>query len=196
MRAPLPYCPAMSPRLRIAALLAVGAFGVHQLRYLVAHGDGAGTALANEGHAYLGALAPAIAVLLGAAALEFLLALVARSGTAERRYRWIAVSASLLAVYIGQESLEGLLAGGHPAGFAAVVGGGGWGAVPLAGVIGLGITLLLRGADSVLAGAAQRRAAPFIPILSSRTTSAVDAPSLDPLAWHLAGRGPPTLLLN
>lgn len=184
----------MSSRLRIAALLAAGAFGVHQLRYVVAHGDGAGTALANEGHAYLAALAPPVAVLVGAAALDFLLALFLRSGATEHRYRWLAVTACLFAVYVSQESLEGLLASGHPAGLAAVLGNGGWVALPLAGVIGLGVTLLLRGADSVLARTTRRRHSHVVRISSSPARAALDKPTPDPLAWNLAGRGPPPLL--
>lgn len=189
----MPYFRSMS-RLRIAALLAAGAFGVHQLRYLLAHGDGAGAALASEGHAYLEALAPAVPVLLGAAALEFLLALVARRATPERRYRWAAVTTTLLAVYVCQESLEGLVAAGHPAGLAAVLGNGGWVAVPLAGVIGLGIALLLRGADRALAAAARSRYRTVVRIRSSRPTTRRDSRALAPLTCNTAGRGPPRLL--
>lgn len=186
----------MSDRLRIAALMAAGALGLHQLRYLVAHGDGASAALAREGHAYLGALAPAVAVLLGGAALEFLLRLAARRSAGEQGYRFLAVTAILLVVYVGQESLEALLTAGHPTGLAAVLGSGGWLALPLACLVGLGITLLLRGADRALAAAARRRDVPAGRIPPSRPATPLHLRPLAPLACNRAGRGPPRHLLD
>lgn len=186
----------MQSRLRTAALLGMGALAVHQLRYLIAHGDGAGAALAREGHAYLGALAPAVAMLAGVAALDFLLALAVRRRGNTGSYRWVAVTACLMAVYVGQESIEGLLAAGHPVGLAAVLGNGGWVALPLACAIGLGITLLLRGADLVLAAAGRRPQPPARRAPGARHSSPPVLWVSAPLARNLAGRGPPHPLLD
>src|SRR5947209_3221699 len=45
-------------KFRLAALLAVASFGVHQLRFVLAYGAGTTRALAHEGHAYLSIVAP------------------------------------------------------------------------------------------------------------------------------------------
>jgi hypothetical protein len=60
-------------RLRLAALLAAGALGVHELRYALAYGANAGRHAAEQGHAYLSVLIPL--VMLGAlvAAAQLLL---------------------------------------------------------------------------------------------------------------------------
>lgn len=186
----------MASRLRIAALLGSGALGLHQLRYLIAHGDGAGEALAREGHAYLSAIAPVIAIVVGVATLEFLLALAVRRDADNRRYRWVAVGGALLTIYIGQEMLEGVLAAGHASGVEAAFANGGWVAIPLAACLGLLITLLLRGADRALTARARcPRSEPARP-LAGPFARAVDLALLSPLACHLAGRAPPHLLIR
>ncbi len=180
----------------MTALVAAGAFSVHQLRYLLAHGDAAGQVLANEGHSYLTALAPLLAVLVGVALLDFLLTLLARrddTATPAGRARWGAVTVTLLAVYVCQESLEGLLSPGHPGGLDALIGNGGWVAAPLALAVGLVIALVLRTADRVIASLARHRPRPLVHVrrAARRSRPAAAAARRSPLASKLAGRAPP-----
>src|SRR4051812_40962155 len=100
-------------RVRLAAILALGAFALHQLRYLIAPGG----VSAAEGHRYMGDLLPPLSVLLLAA----LLATVLRGTEAASRTRVpparraLLFAGALLATYSGQELLEGLMAAGHSA---------------------------------------------------------------------------------
>jgi hypothetical protein len=173
----------------MAALMGAGAFGVHQLRFALSPDS----ARALHAHGYL---APVGAVLLGVLlfALAAALARIARGEVeAAPRVRrlWAGASASLIAVYCVQESIEGLLSHGALHGPFA---GGGWVALPLAIAVGLAIALVMRGAAAASeVAAATRRAhamsvavAPFDAILkpwSPRRSRAT--------ARHLAARGPP-----
>ncbi len=123
--------------LRLAALLSVGALGVHQLRYLIAYGGDARSALAAQSHGYLVPLAPLLAGLVVVVLAE-LVARAARGGAPAPRFAplWAGASLTLAAVFCAQEGIEGAPIGTH----------GGWVALPLATVIGLGIALLMRGA--------------------------------------------------
>jgi hypothetical protein len=180
-------------RLRLASILAVGAFSLHQLRYLIA----SGAPSATEGHRYMGDLLPALSVLVLAAILATLLrgtegASPARAPLARR----IAIfAAALLAIYGSQELFEGLMAG-HPMSLTAIVAHGGWVALPLAVAIGSLAALLLRlleGVERVIAVVHAERPlrsrAPAIrgtalPARAIRLASA-------PLAFGLARRPPP-----
>src|SRR6185312_7705531 len=115
-------------RVRLAAILAVGAFALHQLRFLIAFGDSSSAELAQQGHQYMSELLAPIAVLVLAGGLATLLRGTERaSPTRSPLVRRIAVfTAALLSIYVGQESLEGILAAGHPAGPAALFAHGGW----------------------------------------------------------------------
>ena len=184
-------------RLRAAALLGVGALAVHELRYLVGYGDQAGRMLAAHGHSYL-AIATTLAVLLLLTALAGFVARVARGGggrTAGGRTRRLAPAAAgaLFLIYSAQEFLEGLVASGHPGGFAGMYGNGGWTAVLFAAVFGLIVALLLRGADTVLARIAAHRRRE----LPRRAPTVLVRPALRAVAKplgisrNLAGRAPP-----
>jgi len=194
---------ATSPRLRATAALAVGAFGLHQGRYLLGHGEAGGDALAANGHGYLTLLVPLLALLAAAAAAQFLTALSRAGAPAglERTPRarfgavWLVATFALLATYAAQELLEGLLATGHPDGAAALLAGGGWWALPLALAIGLAVALLLRAATVAIEAAARRRGSrarrrerrpPAYPAWT-------DLPTLDVIGRNLAGRAPPLL---
>lgn len=185
--------------LRATAALAVGAFALHQLRYVLGFGDAASQALATHGHGYLALVMPLIALAVAIAAGQFLaqLAQARTSGEAGGRAGrfgrvWVAATVVLFATYAGQELLEGAVSAGHPGGIEAVLAGGGWWAFPLAAVIGLLVALVMRGADACLASAARRYHAP-----ARRTPArppllaAVDLPVARPIARNLAGRGPP-----
>jgi len=99
-----------------------------------------------------------------------------------------------MAIYVGQELVEGLLASGHPGGLHGVFGHGGWIAVPTAVAIGSLIALTLRVADAVIAFVAGRqrpgpRQRPGRP--RHCTPLSVALPRLAPLARVGAGRAPP-----
>jgi hypothetical protein len=181
--------------LRLAALMGAGTVAVHELRFLLHYGSDASAAV--QGHGYLVPLTPVVvgALLL---ALAGVVARVAR-GTPDRapRFRrvWAGASASLLAVYCAQESLEGVLAARRLDGLAAVLGDGGWIALPLAVALGLAIALVVRGAAAapeVLGGGRRSLAAPRVPPPAlAFHPPARWAPALAPAARHLAPRGPP-----
>lgn len=184
--------------LRATAALAVGAFALHQLRYALGYGDAAMQTLAAHGHGYLAIVTPLLAVVAAVAAGQFLaqLASARRSGRAGRdagRFGrvWMAAAGVLFATYAGQELLEGALSAGHPGGIAAVVGGGGWWALPLALAIGLVVALVMRGADACVARAARRRSLGSRRAVSQWRPASVDLPALRVLARNLAGRAPP-----
>ena len=167
MRLPVHPAPMMrsmrrrSPALRASALLGPAALAVHELRYLAGWGDDAEHALASHGHSYLGVATPLILLSLAVGVSAFL-ARLARGGEAPAGQSagiwrlWLSASAALLAIYVSQELVEGAFAPGHPEGLAGAFGNGGWIALPLATLFGALVTLLLRGAEAVLAHAAAR----------------------------------------
>jgi hypothetical protein len=173
--------------LRMAALMGAGAYGVHQLRFALTPANRA----TAHAHAYL---APVGTVLVGLLllALAAALARIARGHVDETprlRRLWPGTSASLVAVYCAQESIERLIAHGE-----SPLARGGWIAIPLAVVIGLAVALIARGvAAAGEVAAAERRApalavelAPFDALLrpwSPRRSRAAARPE--------AARGPP-----
>jgi hypothetical protein len=180
-------------KVRLASILAVGAFGLHQLRYLIALGGSS----AAEGHRYMSDLLPPIAVLVLAAALATLIR--GTEGAAPERTplaRRIAVFAgALLAIFVGQELLEGVLAG-HSGGPASVLSDGGWIALPLALAIGTVAALLahvLEGVERAIAVIhAERPLRARAPAVRGRALPARGLSlTLTPLAFGLARRPPP-----
>jgi hypothetical protein len=200
--------PSLGWRIRAGALIAIGALGVHDLRYLLAYHGHAGEELAMQGHAYLRFATPLIAGLLVLAAAAFATRLMRAYSTGHgdeprplpsSSRMWALASALLISVYSTQEWMEGLLASGHPGGIAAPYSHGGWVALPLALVIGLVIALLLRGAAVAIAvvaskGRARLRPAAPAQLPSSVARSVWSAPSLGALARRLAPRAPPALV--
>jgi len=178
--------------------MAGGAVSVHELRYALAYGMHSDEALAAQGHSYLRPLVPLLAGLLVCAFADLLLRWAratpnsehAPSGVSLARL-WAGASATLIATYAAQEWVEGMLAPGHPSGLEAIVGHGGWMAVPLAVAIGAAIALALRGPRAL---APPVIAVPF-PALPSAARARValqwQPPSPKPLARFLAARGPP-----
>jgi hypothetical protein len=134
-------------RVRLASILALGAFGLHQLRYLIAAGGSASA----EGHRYMADLLPPLAVLVLAAILATLLRGTegASPSRAPLARRITVFAGALLAIYAGQELIEGLMAGGHSVGLTALLANGGWVALPLAVSIGALAALLARALESV-----------------------------------------------
>lgn len=186
-----------------AGVVPAAAIAVHQLRYVLAFGPSAGIELQRQGHSYLHSLAPWIVVALAWAVGAFLSGLGrALSGhTTVPRYGlslaalWMVCATSLVAIYSGQEFLEGLLTTGHPAGLAGIFGYGGWWAIPAALCVGLVLAALLHGARWVLHEVASRRAPgpPSIPTPGGALPRPGDVslPRLAPLALGWCGRGPP-----
>lgn len=186
--------------LRASALLTAGALSLHELRYVAGWGSGAEQALAHQGHDYLSYAMP-IAVALVAAGLAQLLLRFANVRSQPQASRgmagcWLGASAALLAIYVSQEVVEGLLGGGHPGGVAGVFGNGGLVAVPLALTIGALIALAERGARA--ARAAPSRLGPAwldvlwpAPARPSLTTPPRPGAAAGELALRLSGRAPP-----
>jgi hypothetical protein len=104
---------------------------------------------------------------------------------------WGTSTALVLGTFAGQEALEALLVPeGH--GLAGLVGDGAWTVPVLAAGLGLGIALLVRGAQQALVRAARRAGRSHRGAsLPARRPHEAPAPRLVPMARRLAGRGPP-----
>jgi hypothetical protein len=180
-------------------LLPVAALGVHELRYRLAYGSRADSALAAQGHGYLDSLAPWLMLLLALALGTFLVrvagVLAGRpDGTPRRSFAalWLLSAASLVAVYSVQELLEGIFAAGHPGGLAGIYGHGGWWSLAASVALGAVVAAVLRLA-AVVVDVTARLAA----VVRRWSVSAAIAPRsvlLAPrpvLAGAAAGRAPP-----
>jgi hypothetical protein len=173
--------------LRMAALIGAGSYAVHQLRYALTPASGAPV----EAHAYL---APVGTVVVGLLLFALAAGLARIAGgcvdeAPDVRRLWAGTSASLMAVYFVQESIERLIAHGE-----SPFSDGGWIALPLALAVGLVIALVTRGAAAASEVAAAARRAPAIALGESAldTLLAVGpAPAVRVVARHQAARGPP-----
>jgi hypothetical protein len=182
---------------RLAAIVASGAFALHQLRYLLAFGSGSAD-LAEHGHRYMTDLLPAIAVLVLAGAVATLIRGTegaSPAGTPLAR-RTAIFAGALLAIYVAQESLEALLSAGDPAGPATLLANGGWLALPLALCIGTLSALLARALEGVERAIALVHAVRVRSRAPSVRGRALPARALRlafaPLAFGLARRPPPS----
>jgi hypothetical protein len=181
---------------RLAAILAVGAFALHQLRYLLAPS----AELAQQGHGYMTDLLPPIAALVLAAAIATLIRGTEGASPAPTPLgrRAVLFGVALLAIYVGQETLEGLMAAGHAGGFATSLTGGGWLALPLALAIGTLAAMLARALEAIERAIAivhaHRRVRSRPPTVRGRALPARGLRlALSPLAFGLARRPPPAL---
>jgi hypothetical protein len=188
-------------KFRVVALLGAGSVIVHELRYVLAYGSDAGTALAEQGHSYTPTFEALIALLLGAVVVRFLLSVTrAFRGVAPARkpmtFRrtWLAASAALLVLYTLQEGFEGAFAPGHPGGVIGVYGNGGWTSVLLSLIVGALIAVLsvlarrtIELVAARLAPVLPKTARPYVAWIPLRAS----AGRRDVLAWNLAGRAPP-----
>jgi hypothetical protein len=187
--------------MRGAALLVLGALAVHQLRYLLAFGPQSGEALHRDGHGYLAQVLPVLVALASAGLVAGLvagaLATSRGSGRAARLpARALIYAAALLLVFAAQELAEGLVAPGHPAGVAALVGGGGWLAAPLALILGLSAAIVERLLDRAERAISERLEAVARPAPAPEPQAVAAAPArvplpAMPLAFGLARRPPP-----
>lgn len=184
-------------RTQSASLIALGAFAVHQLRYLLAYGASTDDELARQGHTYLAHAMPLL-LGIGLAALTARLVRGVISGNApanERRIKATSYAIGIAAVFCCQELLEGVLVAGHATGIAAIFSAGGWAAMPLAAIFGVIAALIDRGIeaieDFVSPEAAQVHPAPGRVRLPEAPRQL--ARRLSPLALGLAQRPPPSL---
>jgi hypothetical protein len=182
----------------------LAALAVHQLRYILAFGGQANEELREQGHAYLSSFTPSIIVLCAVAFGCFLARLGRSWQRPEREHRpahplvrlWLVAAIGLLAIYVGQETLEGFFATGHPSGLVGVFGDGGLWSVPAALLVGAVLAFALRAADATVrfvSRIASRRGAQ-VPSRAPRATSrpeAVVVPCAVPLACSRGGRAPP-----
>lgn len=190
-------------RLAPLALMPPAAFAVHQLRYWFAFHGLMGPELQRQGHAYLHSLVPWIVLLMALAAGSFLRALGRALGghCSLPRYSlsfaalWLVCAASLLAIYVSQELLEGTFVTGHPAGLVGVFGYGGWWSIPAALGVGLVLAASFHGARWVLRETAQRHARrPPVVVRDAaavRPPRDVLLPRMAALAGGCSGRSPP-----
>jgi hypothetical protein len=187
---------------RSAALIALAALGVHQLRYLIAYGGESHEELARQGHGYLfGALPILIGFAIAALTATVLRAALTRlpsPSLGRPRIRALVYAAAILSVFVAQETTEGILFAGHPSGAAAALAAGGWIALPLALLFGALCALLdggLARLERAVASAGEAPRAPRArPGSSSRSRGRIEIPLASrPLAFGLARRPPPLL---
>jgi hypothetical protein len=197
---------ALAYRVRLVALLSAGALAVHQLRYLIAYGDQSHRVLVMHGHEYLSSVTQAVVVLVGLAIIGFLghlfaikrLPAAATEPAAPRADRlWLSGAIALTLVFFLQEFVEGQLEGANSSGLHGIFGHGGWIAVPLAIAIAGLVALLMRGAGTVIEHAIRRSCSSITtrPERSTRLFTIQRRVAADPVSGHLAGRGPPPLVL-
>jgi hypothetical protein len=181
---------------RVAAILAVGAVALHQLRYLLAPSAES----AQHAHGYMTELLAPIAVLILAAAIATLVRGTEGASPAHAPLgRRIALfGLALVAIHACQETLEGLMATEDAGGFiASSLTSGGWIALPLAFVVSIAAALLARALEVIERAIAVVHAAPRMrsraPAVRGRALAA-RGPRLSssPLAFGLARRPPPS----
>jgi hypothetical protein len=181
-------------------LLPVAAFAVHQLRYTLAYGGRSRASLSVQGHGYLETIAPYIGLLALLWFGSFVWSLV--GATAGRREsvpqrtlaaQYLGTWIALVAVYVLQETLEGVFAEGHPSGVGSAFGHGGWWAIPVAGVAALVVVVVVRLAsatvDLVASYDGRRAVVPAYALLVLPAAATIGRRS--PLAGCTAGRAPP-----
>jgi hypothetical protein len=153
------------------AMLPPAAYAVHQLRYELAYGGRASAMLRATGHSYLHSVVPwlvaLIALTAGAVLYRAGRSFATRAAPRTRHLTfaalWALCAFALITIFACQETLEGIFATGHPGGWSAVFGDGGWWAVPMAIAIGLALALAFRGASWAVERAATIRRPPDLP---------------------------------
>jgi hypothetical protein len=166
---------------RTASAIALGAFAVHQLRYLAGLGHGPN----GSEHSYLSVVLPVLIVLAASSAVGATAAALASGRAGRRTPGWAFCSAALLVIFCAQETAEGISPFAH----------GGWAAVPIAILIGRLVSLLLllfRSVERRLVAASW--GVPRAPAVLGRARRS-DAPlrAREPLAFGLARRPPPSV---
>ena len=164
---------------RTGAVLALGAFVVHQLRYFAVLGHAAG----GSQHSYLSVALPLLVVLSVSSAVGATAVALTKGPASDASPGWAFSTAALLLIFCAQETAEGLAPFGH----------GGLTAVPIAILVGRLVSLLLSFFRSVERRLVRsKRARPRAPSKLGRARRS-DGCSLtrEPLAFGLARRPPP-----
>jgi hypothetical protein len=183
---------------RTAALIALAALAVHQLRYL-GPSDGSAHADGDAGHGYLAQVLPllvgmAVAV-LASGLLRAALRRRARDLPGSFRRRAATFALAILVVYLTQETIEAAISAARPVGLVPLLAGGGWVALPLGLAAGLCCAALDHGLVALerLVVPARRRPLPR-PLRTRGRPAAVCARALaaSPLAFGIARRPPPS----
>jgi len=184
------------------ALLPLAAFAVHQFRYEIAYGPDAGIVLRETGHSYLHSVVPWLVALVGIAAGTFL-ARVGRAfktRTTPRDFSlsfaalWALCACALVAIFVCQETLEGIFAAGHPGGWTGVFGDGGYWAVPVAGCVGFVLAAIFHGARWVVERTARWRRRPSRArrvLVHVQLPAPAWVPAPAPVLAGWSSRGPP-----
>jgi hypothetical protein len=160
------------------AILAGSQLG-HAIVYGARYGAGAGSAQATGAHSYLPALATGLSAVVGLAVMAALLvAAAARSlapGPAIRRMRATtrffdllpALFAAQVLLFMGQETIESLAAGGHLPSLVELVVWGTFGQLPAAAIASVALSWLLARVESawttLVAGVARLLGEPSTP---------------------------------
>jgi hypothetical protein len=168
----------MTAALRTSALIALGAFVVHQLRYLA----GGGAAAVGPQHSYLGDVLPLLLVLAVSSALGATAVALTTGSATRRSASWAFCATALLLIFGVQETAEGLAPFAH----------GGWIAAPIAIVVGRAVSMLLalfRSVEQRLTASRPRRRAPAV--VGQPRPCRARVLARDPLAFGLARRPPP-----
>lgn len=185
------------PRSQSASLIALGAFAVHQLRYLLVYGASTDDQLSQQGHNYL---AHAVPLLLGLALAVFTAQVVRRmisskAPDSDRRIKATSYALAIAAIFCCQELMEGVLFAGHATGLAAIFSAGGWAALPLAAIFGVLAAVIDRGMEAieslVAAPSPREEHTPLRVRLPERPGRL--GRRLSPIALGLAQRPPPAL---
>jgi hypothetical protein len=186
---------------RSAALIALAALAVHQLRYLFAYGPDTGRQLSEQGHAYL---LQALPLLIGFAVATLAAGLVrvalrGRPGgapIAALPSRLALYAGAIAAVFVAQETLEGAVFAGHASGVTAVLGSGGWIAFPLASIFAVLCAALdggLARLEQLVSAVGEASARPRAPRRLDPAPAGLTVPLASaPLAFGLARRPPPS----
>lgn len=191
-----------APRWRVAVLVALGAWVVHQLRYALAAGDHAAHSH-EHAHEYLTLAGPLLVWCVAIASASWVLSLgrtdprrpPSNAPAPSRRGVWLRASAALIAIYSLQETLEGLLVPGHSNALLGVFGHGGWIALPLSLAVAGAITLALRTARAAREAVTRARRVALTVLIAQAPVALAPrielARSSHVLATKLAGRAPP-----
>jgi hypothetical protein len=185
-------------------LFPAAVLAVHQLRYLIAFGSHAGSALSARGDRYVATAAVVAATLLvislgvGLARL-----VVAWRGRGDLDFAqapwwlvWLGLTVLLLAGFCALEGLEVALEPHHTGGLVGIFADGGLWALPAAAFVGAVMTLLGHGGRALLVIAARRRITRRASVSAPRHRGASRcAPRRRPMASCAAGRAPPLIEL-
>jgi hypothetical protein len=130
------------------ALFALAAFGLHQLRYVLA-GAGGSAAAVEQSHEYLGVALPVIASIAVAVVASALTAAAIKHlhqparGPVRVPLLSLAYAVALVALFAVQELGEAVLSAERAGGVEAIAGHGGWVVLPLAAAFGVLLALVL-----------------------------------------------------